>query len=208
LSKPTILSQDGPFDEAVRAYRSGGTIAYPTETFYGLGVDPFNPVAVERLFSLKGRAEDKPVALIIKDEGMLERVALVVPPDAKRLIRRFWPGPLTIILKAGPGIPPGLIGGTGKVGVRVSSNPVTERLLKALNAPLTATSANPAGKAPPRSPEEVISYFDGSIDVLIDGGRLKGRLASTVVDSTGVEVEILREGEVPADKIMEALSSP
>lgn len=205
--KPAVLSVDSPFDQAVRAYGEGGVIAYPTETFYGLGVDPFNLSAVERLFTLKGRAEDKPVALIIKDEAMLKRVALDVPENARRLMKKFWPGPLTIILKANPGVPPSLIGRTGKVGVRVSSSPVTQKLIKALNAPLTATSANPTNKPPATAPEEVISYFNGSIDVLIDGGRLAGRLPSTLVDLTGERPVILRPGEIPDEEVMKALSS-
>lgn len=204
-ARPIIISPSSSFEAAKEVFKAGGVIAYPTETFYGLCVDPFNMSAVQRLFALKGRAETKAVSLIIKDRKMLRKVALDIPPLAEKLMARFWPGPLTIIFHAHPEISPRLIGNTGKVGVRVSSSPVSLKLVEALNSPITATSANPSGKKPPHEAKEIIDYFNGSIDILIDGGRLHGRLGSTIVDVTGGAIEVIREGEVPSLEIMSAL---
>jgi L-threonylcarbamoyladenylate synthase len=199
--KPLISGPAFPPGKAREVFQNGGVIAYPTETFYGLGVDPFNVEAVKRLFFLKGRPSKSPISLIIKDRPMLERLVQGVPPAAEKLIKRFWPGPLTIIFRAKAGLPAELLADTGKVGVRVSSNPVAQRLIEELDYPITATSANPSGKEPPRSSSEVIEYFNGSIDMLIDGGILTGRYGSTIVDITDNRIEIIREGEIPASKL-------
>lgn len=195
--RPVILSPSSTLDEAVRAFKSGGVIAYPTETFYGLCVDPFNKEAVGNLFRLKGRPGKNPVSVIIKDVPMLDAVASEVPPAALDLIKRFWPGPLTIVFKAHPSVPLELTGDTGKIGVRVSSNPLAARLSSVLGSPITATSANPTGKKPAVAPEEVLDYFNGRIEVLIDGGALPGKTGSTVVDVTSGRVVVIREGEIP-----------
>lgn len=202
---PPILRASESFDEARGVFRGGGVIAYPTETFYGLCVDPFNKRAIERLFTLKGRSAKSPVSVIISDISMLEGVAAKVPPEAVLLIDKFWPGPLTIIFKASPKVPPELISSTGKIGVRVSGSPVARRLSRALSSPITATSANPSGEKPPDSAREVIEYFDGSIDLLIDGGRLPGKAGSTIIDVTGKDIRVIREGEVPTDEVFKAL---
>ncbi|MBI2411895.1 MAG: threonylcarbamoyl-AMP synthase [Deltaproteobacteria bacterium] len=187
------------------AFKSGGVVAFPTETFYGLCVDPFDPKTIERLFSLKGRAETNPVSVIIANKEMLSRVVVDIPATALKLIDRFWPGPLTIVLKAHPDVPPPLIANTGKIGVRVPGSAVARRLSEYLASPITATSANPSGKRPPIESNEVIAYFNGEIDVLIDGGRLPGRLGSTVVDLTGVGFTIIREGEIASEAIERAI---
>lgn len=201
-SKPIILTDASPLDEAVRTFKNGGVIAYPTETFYGLGVDPFNEKAVDRLFSLKGREKGKPVPLIIKDRAMLDVVAAAVPLTAERLIKKYWPGPLTIIFKASQRLPASVTGSTGTIGVRVSSSAAAGRLISELSSPLTATSANPSGKPAPATALQVIDYFNGNIDLLIDNGALQGSLGSTIVDVTGKEPRIVREGEVPAGEIL------
>ncbi len=199
--KPLISGTSFLPGKAREVFRRGGVIAYPTETFYGLGVDPFNIDSVKRLFLLKGRPAKNPVSLIIKDLEMLNSLVEDVPLAARELIKRFWPGPLTIIFRAKAGLPAELLANTGKVGVRISSNPVAQRLVEALNSPITATSANPSGKDAPRSAPEVIEYFNGYIDMLIDGGELLGHYGSTVVDITDNKVEIIREGEIPASEL-------
>lgn len=205
--KPLILAGASGLKESPGIFMRGGIIAYPTETFYGLGVDPFNKEAVERLFELKGRSEKSPVSLIIKDTDMLKRVAQEVPERAEVLMKKFWPGPLTIVFKARSTVPERLVAHTGKIGVRVSSSPEAMKLVEALDSPITATSANPSGRTPPASPAEVIEYFNGSIDLLIDGGRLPGRAGSTVVDITGDKTVILREGEIPGELVFKAIES-
>ncbi|MBI5560362.1 MAG: threonylcarbamoyl-AMP synthase [Deltaproteobacteria bacterium] len=196
-----------PLAPAVDSYRKGGVIAFPTETFYGLGVDPFNEEAVERLFALKKRPPDKPVSLIIKDWKMLGDIAAEAPQVAVELAKKFWPGPLTIIFKA-KNLPEILIAKTGRIGVRVSNNPIARDIISATGSPITATSANPSGKPPAKTPEAVLGYFDGNIDILIDGGELKGRFGSTIIDVTGNHAVIVREGEIPAEKILAFLRTP
>ncbi|MBI5887894.1 MAG: threonylcarbamoyl-AMP synthase [Deltaproteobacteria bacterium] len=201
-SKPIILAAASPLGKAVEIFKNGGVVAYPTETFYGLGVDPFNEKAVKRLFSLKGREKGKPVSLIIKDRAMLDAVAEAVPPIAERLMKKYWPGPLTIIFKASRGLPSSVTGSTGTIGVRVSSGAAAKRLMNALSSPLTATSANPSGSPASASAGQVVDYFNGNIDLLIDGGTLQGSSGSTIVDVTGDEPRIVREGEVPSGEIL------
>ena len=201
-SKPIILTAASPLGKAVEIFKNGGVIAYPTETFYGLGADPFNEKAVKRLFSLKGREKGKPIPLIIKDRAMLDAVAETVPPAAERLMKKYWPGPLTIIFKASRRLPSSVTGSTGPIGVRVSSGAAAKLLMNALSSPLTATSANPSGSPASASAKQVVDYFNGNIDLLIDGGTLQGSRGSTVVDVTGGEPRIVREGEVPSMEIL------
>lgn len=205
LKKKTLIIQPAsPLDPVIQIMRKGGVVAYPTETFYGLGVDPFNEEAVEKLVKLKARPASKPISIIIKDVSVLKDVAREVPPIAGRLMERFWPGPLTIVFKAKDGLPVALTGESGTIGVRVSANPTAGRLAAALSGAITATSANPSDSVPPVTALEVLGYFEGEIDALIDGGRLPGKNASTIVDVTGGggRVEVLRAGAIPKAEIL------
>lgn len=200
--KTLIIKPADSFKPLEEVFKCSGVIAYPTETFYGLGVDPFNLAAIERLFLLKGRSQKNPVSIIVKDAMMLSRVAIRIPPVAEGLMKRFWPGPLTIVFEAHPSIPAMLTGGTGTVAVRISSNAVCKKLLSALGSPITATSANPSGAVAASTPEEALGYFNGKIDALINGGKLTARLGSTIVDATTDKIKIIREGEIPSAKIL------
>ncbi len=193
--------------EAVDTIRKGYIVAYPTETFYGLGVDPFNRKALERLFALKGRERGKPVPVLVPDLETLEWIVEEIPKTGRRLIDRFWPGPLTIVFKARPEVPDLLTGGTGKIGVRISSHPVAAKLLEYLDGPLTTTSANPSGKGSPLTAGEVEDYFGEKVAIIIDGGRLKGRKGSTVVDVTGGGLTTIREGEIPVEELRRSLEA-
>lgn len=201
--KPLILDGSSDLTEAIGIFRGGGITAFPTETFYGLCVDPFNEIALKKLFVLKGRPFETPVSIIIKDTSMLKDIAAEVTPLAGRLMKRFWPGPLTIVFKAGPKVPPLLTANTGKIAARVSSDPVCQRLVNVLASPITATSANPSGKKPPIAAKEVVDYFNGAIDLLIDGGMLPGKKGSTIVDASGERIEVIREGEIAVEEITE-----
>jgi L-threonylcarbamoyladenylate synthase len=203
LKKETlIIKPASPLDPVIQIIRKGGVIAYPTETFYALGVDPFNVGAVEKLVKLKARPASKPISIIIKDVSVLKDVTREVPPVAGPLMERFWPGPLTIVFKAMDGLPIALTGESGTIGVRVSANPTAGRLAAGLSGAITATSANPSDEEPPVTAGEVLGYFDGEIDALIDGGRLPGKNASTIVDVTGGMVEVLRAGAIPKAEIL------
>ena len=183
-------------------FKEGGMIAYPTETFYGLGVDPFNEAAVNKLFKLKARDPDKPISILIKDEKMLLELVEEIPSSAEILRKKFWPGPLTIIFKAKKIIPSVITGNTGKIAVRISSNPITQKLLEIIDSPITTTSANPSGKKSPVTAGEVADYFGDKIDLIIDGGLLSGKLGSTIVDATEEKLKVIREGEIPIKTVL------
>lgn len=205
----TLVKADGvsksEWKQISDVFKKGGIIAYPTETFYGLGVDPFNESAIKKLFVLKGRDPDKPISILVKDKNMLLAVVEEIPPAAEKLIKKFWPGPLTIIFKAKKTVPSAITGNTGKIAVRISSNPITQKLLEIIDSPITTTSANPSGKKSPVIVKEVKDYFGDKIDLLIDGGLLSGKLGSTIVDTTERELKITRQGEIPAKTVFEAI---
>jgi L-threonylcarbamoyladenylate synthase len=189
------------FSAALRALKRGEVIVFPTETFYGLGADALNRDAVEGIVSIKGRNPDSPIAVIVADREMLDQVVIDVPALAKKLIGRFWPGPLTLVLPTKPDLPVPLLNRDGKIGVRVSSHPIATRLTRELGRPITATSANPTGKEPARTIQEARSYFADKIEVFLDGGMLTGRKGSTVVELIEGKLRIIREGEISAQEL-------
>ena len=199
------IQADEAFDVAIKAIRSGGIVAYPTETSYGLAVDPSNKEAVAKLFELKGRSDKNPISLIVNDIEMARGLVKEVPPPAKQLMDRFWPGPLTIIFNAADTIPKTVTAGTGKIGLRVSSSLAATRLVTQAGVPITATSANPTGLEPAQAADQVARYFGDDIDVIIDGGILTERAASTVVDVTKDKPVIIREGKISKKDLEENL---
>jgi L-threonylcarbamoyladenylate synthase len=181
--------------------KQGGVIAFRTDTFYGLGADPFNGAAVERIRALKGREDDKPILLLIADVEQIERLITERSPDFMRLAAEFWPGPLTIVGRANTDLPEGITAGTGTVGVRLPADPIVRELVRECGGALTATSANPAGRGPARSADDVRNYFPEGIDLIIDGGEVTVIAPSTVVDATTSPPRVVREGAVPASLI-------
>lgn len=171
-------------------------IAFPTETFYGLGAAGLHAGGVRRVHELKGRPQGKPLLLIVDSIAMAESLALDVPPAARALMARHWPGALTLVLKARPGLPDGVTAGTGTVGVRLSSAPVARGLVAALGGPITAPSANPSSLPPPSTPDGVLAHFDGALDLLVDGGATPGGAPSTVLDVTVDPPRVLRQGAI------------
>lgn len=193
------------FSQAVDALKRGDAIVFPTETFYGLGADALDHSAVEKIVALKGRSPESPIAVIIGDEKALRSVVTEVSPAAQKLIERFWPGPLTLILPAKSGLPEALLNRQGGIGVRISSHPFAARLARELSRPLTATSANPSGKEPARTLTEARAYFANQIEIFIDAGVLAGKKGSTVAEVVGNRLRILREGEISSEKLEEVL---
>jgi L-threonylcarbamoyladenylate synthase len=192
---------------AVAALKRGEVIAFPTETLYGLGADALNPAAVEKAFQLKGRDATNPIPVLIADRAMLLNMVSEVPPLAEKLIARFWPGPLTIVLPARRDLPRPLVNAAGGIGVRVSSQPIAAELVRAFGHPLTATSANPSGKPPARTTQEAREYFSGQIDIFIDGGKLTSQTGSTVVEISGDLLKIIREGDIGRSQIENVLGA-
>jgi len=177
---------------AAVALRKGEIVAYPTETSYGLGVNALDELALVRLRQLKGRDADKPISVLVSGTEMLDQLCRTVPPLARRLMAAYWPGPLTLVLPAQPDLPRPLVS-EGCIAVRVSSHPTAQALVEAFGAPLTATSANPAGEPPATTPEMVEDMFEGRCRV-IHGGVTVGGEPSTVARVRGGRLEILRQG--------------
>ena len=190
---------------AASALRQGRVVAYPTETLYGLGVDPFQAEALERLYRLKDRPSTMPVSILVRDVAMLNEVACDLRGSAMRLIEAFLPGPLTLVLPAQPHLPQRLTAGTGKIGVRISAHPLMEHLFSRYPAPITTTSANPTGAPNAREAKQILSYFAQGVDCILDAGPVSGGMGSTVVDATGDLPSILREGTISKREISEAL---
>lgn len=193
----TSMSQ---LKRAVEVVKAGGVVAYPTESFYGLGADPFNPNAVTRVFQIKGRDTNKPILLIVASKAIISEFVEEITPIAKVLMDRFWPGPLTILFKAKRHINPLLHGGTMKIGLRLSPHPVAHFLADALGA-ITATSANPSGMPAVTSSGEVKRVLGDKVDLVLEWGPPGLGIPSTVVDATGEELVILREGQISEKEI-------
>lgn len=194
-------------DEAVAILKSGGVIAFPTETFYGLGADARNEAAIEKIFGIKGRDFKNPILVVIGDVRHLETFADDVPDEARKLMSRFWPGPLTIVFRAAPSVSPKLTAGSGKIGIRLTSHPIAMKISKRLGGPVTATSANLSGAPECSSAVEVLSQLEGKIGGIVDGGQTPGGKGSTIVDATVSPVKVLREGVIPAALIQDTLAT-
>lgn len=184
-------------ETAVQRIRAGGIVAFPTETFYGLAVDPFNAAAVERLFAVKGREAGKPVPIVIDEFKRSKGIIGAISPEAWSLIRKFWPGPLTLLFSASPQLPSTLTGGTGKVGLRIPSHPVALGLLRVAAQPVTATSANRSGEPAATSAAQVEETLGRDLDLIMDGGNTPGGSGSTIVDSSFHPPRLIREGKIP-----------
>ena len=189
---------------AAEALRRGGLVAYPTETFYALGALAGDARAVQRLAHAKGRPDGKPLPLLAADLAAVEQVA-VLEGAAARLAARFWPGPLTLVLPARPGLPEEVSAGTGTVGIRVPGAEVARALAREAHGPLVSTSANLAGGSPPVRAADIDAELRARLDHVLDGGATPGGLASTVVAVEGGSLRVLRAGAVPAAELERAL---
>ena len=184
--------------------RAGGVIVYPTDTFYGLGADPRNPDAVKRLFEIKGRQAGQPILLLLHDRGMVRDWAQGITADAEALMDAFWPGPLTLVFTALPSVLQNLTGGMGRIGLRVPGNEVTRRLLDALGAALTGTSANRSGGPDLQTAQDVAAVLGKQVDLILDAGRTPGGKVSSVVDVSAAGLTMVREGVVTEQELREA----
>jgi L-threonylcarbamoyladenylate synthase len=194
-------NDEGIFAEALTVLKRGGIVAYPTESFYALGVLAVDNEALKKLFALKERPADKPLPVIVGDMDTLMTIVRNVSGQAGDLMKRYWPGPLTLILQAKDNVPPMLTAGTGMVAVRIPGASAALDLAKELKMPITATSANPSGRAPAETSEEVISYFGDKVDLVINGGKTPGGRPSTIVDVSVNPPCILREGRIAIDAL-------
>ncbi len=185
--------------EAATVLLTGGLVAFPTETFYGLGANALDPAAVRRVFLAKGRPEPKPVLVLVDSVEMAESLVKEIPPRARDLMAKYWPGPLTLVFKATGSVPEELTAGTGTIGIRLSRHPVAFELVHAAGVPVTAPSANLSGAEPPTTAADVNRTLSGKIELILDGGATTGGLPSTILDVTVTPPRVLRHGalEIP-----------
>jgi L-threonylcarbamoyladenylate synthase len=192
--------------ESIRAaaerIRSGGVVVLPTRCLYGLGANALDPDAVERVFEIKQRPKDKPIMVLVHEMSDVERFVQRIPPRARRIMEHFWPGGVTLVFDAAPGASPFLTAGTGRIGIRLCGHPVARALAKAAGGPVTGTSANLSGRPACDDISRLDPGIAAAVDLVLDAGPLEGGVGSTVVDVTGESIRILRDGVVPAARIL------
>lgn len=196
-----MTTSDEAIEQAARVLRGGGLVAFPTETVYGLGADASNPAAVRRIFEVKGRPTSHPLIVHIGDAGRLDRWAEAPPPAALRLAARFWPGPLTLVLRRHRRVPAVVTGGLDTVGVRVPDHPAALALLSAFGGGVAAPSANRFGSVSPTTAAHVREGLGADVDFVLDGGPCRVGVESTIVDVTGQQPQILRPGGVTSEEL-------
>ena len=200
-----LFPSEQAYQQALQTLRQGGIVAYPTETFYGLAVDPENDRAIKALYSLKKRESQKQLSLLVPDLGVLSSCIPFISKPYQSLIDVFWPGPLTLVFPAKQDTFPCLTGGSDTLAIRISSHPVAAKLCSLWGRPLTATSANVSGEAAFVAADQVKSQWDDQIASILDGGRVPGGKGSTIVCCEGSICRILRSGVIPSKEIAQAL---
>jgi L-threonylcarbamoyladenylate synthase len=206
--KPTEImpiSYARALEQALKVLRHGGLVAFPTDTVYGVGACVALPLAVEKIYHVKGRPRSRPIPVLLDSAQSMERVAEDIPPEAWSLANRFWPGPLTIVLRRSPSVPDVITAGGPHVAVRVPDHEFVLRLLHAAGGALAATSANLSGQPDPVTAEEVLGYLEGRIDLILDGGRCSAGVASTVIDLTATPPRVVRWGTIERGPLEEVL---
>lgn len=187
--------------EAVRVLRAGGLVAFPTETVYGLGARALDAAAAKRVYRAKGRPSDNPLIVHVDGPAMLPRVARRVTPLARRLMARFWPGPLTLVLEKAAAVPGAVTGGGRTVAVRCPAHPAARALIRALGEPIAAPSANRSGRPSPTAAAHVLRDLAGRVTLILDGGPSRQGLESAIVDARGRRPVLLRPGTLTAEAI-------
>ena len=187
--------------KSAETIEKGGLVAFPTETFYGLGANIKDPNALKKIFEVKGRADNVPVLLLVGDMHMVEYYASYVSKPARRIMELFWPGGVTLIFNASDAVNPVLSAGTGKIGIRYSSHPVPSAISIKLGYAITGTSANISGKASPDSAEKTLEQLGNKIELIIDSGLTRGIKPSTVIDVSNDNPAVVREGCISSEAI-------
>lgn len=189
--------------QALEILNSGGLVAFPTDTVYGVGALAFNGKAVESIYAAKDRPVEKAIPVLIADGSDLEKVGRNIPTSAHKLASRFWPGPLTVLVPKKPTLPEA-VSATETVGVRIPDHEVARALLRAAG-PMAVTSANISGQPSPSTAEEVFAQLGGRIPLIVDGGKTPGGVPSTLVDCTGAEIKILRKGPITLEELLASI---
>lgn len=192
-------------DRAARILRSGGLVGIPTETVYGLGANGLDPLAVRSIFQAKGRPQDNPLILHIPDPSWLELYCRDIPEAAWRLARRFWPGPLTMVLRRDPAVPDEVTAGLNTVGMRCPAHELCRAVIEAAGVPIAAPSGNTSGRPSPTSVADMLEDMNGKIDAILDGGSCQVGVESTIIDMTAATPRLLRPGGVPLEELRAVL---
>jgi L-threonylcarbamoyladenylate synthase len=192
---------DEKIRQAVQVIRQGGIVAFPTETYYGLAVDPANEASLQRLFQIKKRPAGKPLLLLVHDISLLDGLVSAVPDVYRPLIEKYWPGPLTLIFPAQPHLSTWLTGGTETVGVRISPRLEALALARIFGKAVTATSANLSDLPPARFASEVSDSFGSAVDFILDGGMTPGGSCSTVIGLRDGKLCLLRPGAITVEGV-------
>jgi L-threonylcarbamoyladenylate synthase len=197
-----VVPADDPraLQQALDTLKQGGLVAFPTDTVYGLGALAFDPISIERLYAVKGRESSKAIPILICDMRELSQVAASTDSRPRRLAERFWPGPLTLVVPRHPSLPE-VLTPYPTVGVRMPDHPVALAFIKR-TGPLAVTSANLSGQPSATTAGEVLAYLRGRIDLVLDGGPTPGGIPSTVVDCSGPELAILRQGPITLEELL------
>ena len=191
--------------EAVRIIKQGGIVSFPTRCLYGLGANPFDTEAVNRIFTIKQRSFEKPILVLVRNQNDLSDLVKFIPLVAERMMKTIWPGRISLVFEARDTLPPDLTANTGKIGIRMPEHRVAVALVEAFAGPITGTSANLSGDTGANQSPDLNSQIADSLDLMLDAGPLKGGIGSTVVDVTTDPPRILREGEVRAAEIFEVI---
>ena len=203
----TLRLKAGQAEQAAAILRRGGLVGIPTETVYGLGANGLDGEAVARIFAAKGRPQDNPLILHIPSADWLERYCVDIPPAAYALAERFWPGPLTMILRHRPIVPDAVTAGLDTVGMRCPAHPVCRAILAATGVPVAAPSGNTSGRPSPTTAADMLEDMDGKIDAIVDGGPCSVGVESTIVDLTETPPRLLRPGGVTLEELEAVLGA-
>lgn len=193
--------------QAAKVIKNGGIIIYPTDTIYGLGCDAVNRNAVDRIFEIKHRNPKNPALVLVHNISMLRELIEDISPKTKILMKRFWPGPLTMLFKARKGIHPLLVSNNGKIGIRIPKNNYCLKLMKICRTPIVSTSANISGEKQPTEISDLIKMFSQKVDLIIDAGDNTSLLPSTVIDASEDKPILIREGAVRFREIISSIQS-
>ncbi|MCL4078765.1 L-threonylcarbamoyladenylate synthase [Coriobacteriia bacterium Es71-Z0120] len=211
MSKVIRIDPDNPSAEAVNlaatVLREGGIVVFPTETVYGIGASASSCIGPQEIIDIKMRPKSKPLPWLVEDASALDTYGVDVPEYARRLARAFWPGALTIVVKAAPVVAPEFRDERGTVALRCPDHELVQELIRATGAAIIATSANTSGRPPAASFEELEERIVAAADLTLDGGETEHGVASTVVDCTGPEPVVVREGAIPAEQVLAAASA-
>ncbi len=201
--EPNTIMEETDLERAVRVLKEGGVVAIPTDTLYGLAADVFNPIALDRVFAIKGRPADLALPVLVNGWEQVTMVAQKLPPQAATLTKRFWPGALTLVVAKAQGLPDRLTAGGPTVAVRMPDHPAPIQLIDGLGGPITGTSANISGGPDLLTLAELTGQIGEKVDHIVTDGPEPAGIASTVIDITSGQPKLLREGAIPFEQILE-----